>query len=165
MNEGAIWTDRNVATLRQMWAERASASEIAAALGMDVTRNAVIGKVHRLKLPKRPTPVATNAIPEPKPKPKPKPTVRAKPVYRPPPRPEIPIEPTRIKAEAWQPLPGTVPVTMDDLERGQCRWPLGTELPFLFCGCEALPDRPYCEAHTRRASGPPQPKLKAPGKW
>ena len=43
------WTDSRVATLRQMWGDGHSASQIAAALG-GVTRNAVIGKVHRLGL-------------------------------------------------------------------------------------------------------------------
>lgn len=50
----SVWDDpRNVDTLKSMWAEGAAAEEIALALGQGVTRNAVIGKVHRLKLPKR----------------------------------------------------------------------------------------------------------------
>lgn len=48
----SVWDDpRNIDTLKSMWAEGASASEIARALGHGVTRAAVIGKVHRLKLP------------------------------------------------------------------------------------------------------------------
>ncbi|TMJ76370.1 MAG: GcrA cell cycle regulator, partial [Alphaproteobacteria bacterium] len=43
------WTDERVETLKRLWAEGLSASQIAAALG-GVTRNAVIGKVHRLGL-------------------------------------------------------------------------------------------------------------------
>ena len=43
------WTDERVETLKKLWAEGLSASQIAAALG-GVTRNAVIGKVHRLGL-------------------------------------------------------------------------------------------------------------------
>lgn len=74
----------------------------------------------------------------------------------------IPIEPTPIKADAWEPLPGTVPIPLEHLERGACKWPIGTELPFLFCGQEALRDQPYCEHHTRRAGGPPAVKLRAP---
>src|SRR4028118_2052185 len=46
------WTDERVETLRRMWAEGASASQIAKELG-GVTRNAVIGKVHRLGLSNR----------------------------------------------------------------------------------------------------------------
>ena len=46
------WTDERVETLKRMWAEGASASQIAKELG-SVTRNAVIGKVHRLGLSNR----------------------------------------------------------------------------------------------------------------
>ncbi|NBU29555.1 MAG: GcrA cell cycle regulator, partial [Caulobacteraceae bacterium] len=44
------WTDERVNTLRTLWAEGLSASQIAKQLGGGVTRNAVIGKVHRLGL-------------------------------------------------------------------------------------------------------------------
>ena len=54
------WTDERVETLKRMWAEGASASQIAKELGQ-VTRNAVIGKVHRLGLSNR---VAPNGQPE-----------------------------------------------------------------------------------------------------
>ena len=43
------WTDERVEMLKKLWSEGLSASQIAAQLG-NVTRNAVIGKVHRLKL-------------------------------------------------------------------------------------------------------------------
>jgi GcrA cell cycle regulator len=46
------WTDERVELLRKLWAEGLSASQIAAQLG-GVSRNAVIGKVHRLKLSSR----------------------------------------------------------------------------------------------------------------
>lgn len=46
------WTESRVATLKRMWAEGFSASEIAEELG-DTTRNAVIGVVHRAKLQRR----------------------------------------------------------------------------------------------------------------
>ena len=48
------WTDERVETLKRMWAEGQSASQIAKELG-GVTRNAVIGKVHRLGLSNRVT--------------------------------------------------------------------------------------------------------------
>ncbi|GGH52204.1 GcrA cell cycle regulator [Frigidibacter albus] len=57
------WTDERVETLKKMWAEGQSASQIAKELG-GVTRNAVIGKVHRLGLSNR---VGGPATPEPKP--------------------------------------------------------------------------------------------------
>ncbi|MBK5924298.1 GcrA cell cycle regulator [Rhodovulum sulfidophilum] len=74
------WTDERVETLKRMWAEGQSASQIAKELG-GVTRNAVIGKVHRLGLsnragaaPARPAPAAASgAAPAAKEKPAPKP--------------------------------------------------------------------------------------------
>ena len=54
------WTDERVELLKKLWADGLSASQIAAELG-GVTRNAVIGKVHRLKLSARAKP--TNSAP------------------------------------------------------------------------------------------------------
>jgi GcrA cell cycle regulator len=53
------WTDERIATLKKMWEGGATASEIAAELG-GVSRNAVIGKAHRLGLKARPSPVKAN---------------------------------------------------------------------------------------------------------
>jgi GcrA cell cycle regulator len=50
------WTDERVEQLKQLWGQGMSASEIADTLG-DVTRNAVIGKAHRLGLSGRPSPI------------------------------------------------------------------------------------------------------------
>ena len=61
------WTDERVETLKRMWNEGQSASQIAKELG-GVTRNAVIGKVHRLGLSNR---VGGPATPEPAPPVKP----------------------------------------------------------------------------------------------
>src|SRR5687768_15531828 len=57
------WTDERVDLLRKLWAEGLSASQIAAQLG-SVTRNAVIGKVHRLKLSSRGRSTATAVKPK-----------------------------------------------------------------------------------------------------
>ncbi|MBD3730218.1 MAG: GcrA cell cycle regulator [Sphingomonadales bacterium] len=78
------WTDERIATLKKMWESGATASQIADELG-GVSRNAVIGKAHRLGLKSRPSPVKPN---EPKaakkkvaaPKPAPKKPAEAKPV-------------------------------------------------------------------------------------
>ena len=50
------WTDERVQQLKDLWAQGLSASEIADILG-DITRNAVIGKAHRLGLSGRPSPI------------------------------------------------------------------------------------------------------------
>ena len=48
------WSDDRVALLKRLWGEGKTAAEIAKELGEGVTRNAVIGKAHRLKLSSRP---------------------------------------------------------------------------------------------------------------
>ena len=53
------WTDERVTMLRDLWAKGLSASQIAVQLG-GVTRNAVIGKAHRLGLESRPSPIRNN---------------------------------------------------------------------------------------------------------
>src|SRR5688572_26939476 len=80
------WTDERIATLTKMWESGATASQIADELG-GVSRNAVIGKAHRLGLKARPSPVKAN---EPKPAPKPK-EAEAKAAPKPaPPRAKVP---------------------------------------------------------------------------
>jgi GcrA cell cycle regulator len=109
------WTDDRVEILKKMWGEGQSASQIAKELG-GVTRNAVIGKVHRLGLSNRTTtgaaaPAAAPPKPEEKPKPAAKPAAKAKEEEpkeeaveaAPPPRPNLPARAKIIPA--GQPLP------------------------------------------------------------
>ncbi|WP_170446875.1 GcrA family cell cycle regulator [Ruegeria arenilitoris] len=86
------WTDERVELLKKMWGEGQSASQIAKELG-GVTRNAVIGKVHRLGLSNRTTGAAP-AKAEPKEKPAPAPKAEAKP------KPTPKTEPARPAAAA-----------------------------------------------------------------
>ena len=72
------WTDERVETLKKMWGEGQSASQIAKELG-GVTRNAVIGKVHRLGLSNRAGSGGNAAKAAPKEKPAPKAKAPAKP--------------------------------------------------------------------------------------
>jgi GcrA cell cycle regulator len=53
------WTDERIALLKQYWEEGRSASQIAEVLGEGLSRNAVIGKAHRLGLASRPSPLKT----------------------------------------------------------------------------------------------------------
>lgn len=75
------WTDDRVETLKRMWSEGQSASAIAKELG-GVTRNAVIGKVHRLGLSNR-TEEAEAPVPEPAPEPAPAPAAEKRPEKKP----------------------------------------------------------------------------------
>ncbi|KUP94480.1 GcrA family cell cycle regulator [Tritonibacter horizontis] len=83
------WTDERVELLKKMWGEGQSASQIAKELG-GVTRNAVIGKVHRLGLSNRTT---GGAKPAAEPKEKPAPKVAAKPKAQPKTEPARPVTP------------------------------------------------------------------------
>src|SRR5687767_2748587 len=80
------WTDERIDRLKDLWSQGMTASQIADELG-GVSRNAVIGKAHRLGLKARPSPVKAN---EPKPAPKPK-EAEAKAAPKPaPPRAKVP---------------------------------------------------------------------------
>ena len=100
------WTEERTATLKRMWEGGATATEIAKELG-EVSRNAVIGKAHRLGLKSRPSPVKAAdktkpAAPKAKPAPKPK---AAKPAPAPTPAPApapAPAEKPEPKPEAAQ---------------------------------------------------------------
>ncbi|RPE66370.1 GcrA cell cycle regulator [Pacificibacter maritimus] len=110
------WTDERVELLKKMWGEGQSASQIAKELG-GVTRNAVIGKVHRLGLsnragstaPAKPAAAKAKATAKPKveaapaPKPKAKPAPKAAEPAAPAPKPSLPAR--RAIIPAGQPLP------------------------------------------------------------
>jgi GcrA cell cycle regulator len=122
------WTDERVALLKKLWGEGKTAAEIAQALG-GVTRNAVIGKAHRLKLSNRVSPIQQNK----------KPIAAA-------PRPERKIEvPVFDKNREL--------IDMLDLKPRECRWPLGDprEENFGFCGAAGVPGLPYCADHAKAA--------------
>jgi GcrA cell cycle regulator len=110
------WTDERIATLKKMWEGGSTASQIADELG-GVSRNAVIGKAHRLGLKSRPSPVKANdkkkAPAKPAPAPKPaakkaaKPAPKAAPAATAPAKPAAPAAPgpRQDGAPQSQPLP------------------------------------------------------------
>ncbi|MBX7532332.1 GcrA family cell cycle regulator [Qipengyuania sp. 1XM1-15A] len=106
------WTDERIATLKKMWEGGSTASQIADELG-GVSRNAVIGKAHRLGLKSRPSPVkaAEKKKAAPKPKPAPKPAAKKaapRPAPKPAPAPAAVAAKPAPKADAAipsQPLP------------------------------------------------------------
>jgi GcrA cell cycle regulator len=142
------WTDERVDQLKNLWTEGLSASQIARALG-GVTRNAVIGKVHRLGLAGRATPTRSD-------------------------RPRVPSAPRIPAMRTHIPEPVVVeedPVTLDDgshvsvlaINDRMCRWPIGdpSENEFHFCGHKPKSGSPYCEAHARKAYQPQQAHRRA----
>jgi len=158
------WTDERVELLKRLWSEGLSASQIAGRLG-GVTRNAVIGKVHRLGLSGRATTsrikshrprarIANAAKRQARPARFPtngNPTVRA--LYTPEAEPFTPSVEELV-------IPVNERKTIQTLTGSCCRWPIGDpqHAEFHFCGREKVPGLPYCEHHARRAFQPPQPR-------
>jgi len=151
------WTEERVALLRKLWTEGLSASQIAKQLG-GVTRNAVIGKVHRLGLAGRATPSRPAKRP-----------VRAA-------RPRS-IGPSAPRLRSVSSLPSVVipdlePLKLEDgkaasvltLNDAMCKYPIGdpTEANFAFCGRSAI-SGPYCQDHARLAYQPSQAKKRRTG--
>jgi GcrA cell cycle regulator len=151
------WTDERVETLKKLWAEGLSASQIAAQLG-GITRNAVIGKVHRLGLSGR-AKSPSSAAPRPR---KPRAHTHVLRVSRPALRGntalahayELDIEPEP------QLLDNVIPLgqrrSLLELTESTCRWPIGDpgSPEFFFCGGQAVGGLPYCPYHSRVAYQP-----------
>lgn len=172
------WTDERVEKLKELWGEGMSASQIAKALG-GVTRNAVIGKVHRLGLsnrgtgPEEPKPAAKPAKPARPAKvaeakdaapateePKPQPVVRTPPAIRDATQPRAPGLPTPEEQAARATLAEIEKMArrldLLSLTERTCKWPIGdpTEDNFHFCGLPSVAGKPYCEHHVAVAFQP-----------
>jgi GcrA cell cycle regulator len=162
IDAGATWTDERVELLKKLWADGLSASQIAGELG-NVTRNAVIGKVHRLGLSGRAKDKPASAAPQ-----RPRKTVRAPSAPAPiAPQPHInvvsapiPLQPvmeeSEVLAEDDMAVPMSERVTIMDLRESMCRWPMGdpTKPEFRFCGARSITGLPYCTHHARIAYQP-----------
>lgn len=105
------WTDERIERLKSLWTKGMTASHIADELG-GVSRNAVIGKAHRLGLQSRPSPVKPNE-PEPKPKAKAKEKPEPAPVAAKSPAAEAPPRPAAPRPER-KPAPEPAPVVDED---------------------------------------------------
>ncbi len=152
------WTDERVELLKKLWLDGLSASQIAKQLG-GVTRNAVIGKVHRLGLsgraaPSQPTRPTFKAPRAPRPAPAPQPRrVEAHASHAP-----APAQPqTPFIAEE----PGSA--TVLTLGAHMCKWPIGDPATddFSFCGRRSETDGPYCPSHARVAYQPQQARKRS----
>jgi GcrA cell cycle regulator len=151
------WTDERVESLKKLWAEGHSASRIAAELG-GITRNAVIGKVHRLGLSSRAkSPAAAAQRPR-----KARATSQMLRVSRPSLRGntalahayEIDLEPEPELSDNVIPLGQRR--SLLELTEDTCRWPIGDpgNADFFFCGGPTLTSLPYCAYHSRVAYQP-----------
>jgi GcrA cell cycle regulator len=161
------WTDEIVEQLKQHWIDGKSASQIASLLGDGLTRNAVIGKVHRLGLAGRAkTPSANAQRPR---------RATAQPAHRVAgPRIAVPVarmvrgatalaiapetlaelEPPEFESVV---VPMSLRVTIVELKESMCRWPLGDPATseFRYCG-SPTGSGPYCTHHSVMAYQPVQ---------
>src|ERR1700737_2258139 len=126
------WNDERVETLKKLWGEGFSASQIAAQLG-GVTRNAVIGKVHRLGLAGRGNTALAQAY-------------------------DIEFEPEPELSNNVIPLGQRR--SLLELTENTCRWPIGDpgNPDFFFSGGQTISSLPYCAYHARLAYQPPNPR-------
>ena len=149
------WTDERVELLKKLWADGLSASQIAGELG-GITRNAVIGKVHRLGLSGRAKSPSSSAPRARKPRSHMLRVGRASMrgntalalAYEMEPEPEI------------EQYDNIIPMgqrrTLLELTEDTCRWPIGdpASAEFFFCGGKPITGLPYCAHHSRIAYQP-----------
>ena len=152
----ATWNPERVALLRNFIGAGLTCSQIAAEIG--VTRNAVIGKIHRLGLgPGRPAVAPGRACP---------PRTR---------RPRLASQRQKLRliaadapraagsaAPEAEPVDTTQCCSLLELEQGKCRWPVSDQSSasgaanFVFCGNEAVEGFSYCAGHARLAYRTPE---------
>ena len=161
------WTDEIVEQLKQHWIDGKSASQIAGLLGNGLTRNAIIGKVHRLGLAGR-AKTPNSAVSRPR-------RLAPPPPHRNAPRLTGGASPRMMRgatalaiapqalAEVEEPefesvvVPMSLRVTILELKEAMCRWPLGdpASSEFRYCG-SPTGSGPYCAYHGGLAYQPAQ---------
>ncbi|WP_196504020.1 GcrA family cell cycle regulator [Aestuariivirga litoralis] len=177
------WTDDRVAQLKTLWAEGKSCSEIAGILGQGLTRNAVIGKVHRLNLQDRavhPPHSVRPAGEASRPKKSATPISLGGPGLSSPKKPDRAVPAGSFRAArprmAKPPIPALAPVShfselfadgfegqrgrvaISDPKNHHCRFPIDMpERPVMYCGLQKDDGSSYCAAHRRRCD-PDQPR-------
>ena len=133
------WDDNNVTKLRELWDQGLPTAQIGKLLGF--TKNAVVGKAHRIGLERRPSPIRRTAV---------------KPDRK---KARSPIIP-KLNFEIAKKEEKVIPVTQQNFQplvknlftkstkRG-CEWPEGhpDESDFKFCGKDRFEDKPYCINH------------------
>ncbi len=153
------WSLERETQLRGLWQDGVSFTEIAAR--MAVSKNSIIGKVHRMGLPSRIHSVGKYARPKPQRKEgetKPRRGVPKGELFR-----------ALLERKKTNVFDGgtelTEPEIPDDpgrfvllqLEDDQCRWASGQDEKgrHLFCGDKKVPGKPYCECHVERSTSKP----------
>lgn len=158
------WTEEAISTLRVLWAEGLSTAEIGRRMG--ISKNAVVGKAHRLNLPARPSPI--RRVPGQAPAPR-APRMTPRPAM-PRPLPMLPVQrplgqtgfgaPQPVAAQPQNlhaprqaqaaPAPRSAPLRFGN---ATCCWPIGEPgtAGFRFCTSAAIAGKPYCDEHAALA--------------
>jgi GcrA cell cycle regulator len=153
------WTDDRVELLKKLWSDGLSASQIAAELG-GISRNSVIGKVHRLGLSGR-AKSPSSAVPRQR---KPRAHGHMMRIARPGIRGNTALAPMHAYDTEIEPEPelieNIIPIgqrcSILELNESKCRWPIGdpSSADFFFCGGKTADGLPYCGYHSRVAYQP-----------
>tara|TARA_B110000971_G_scaffold213564_1_gene244551 strand:+ start:572 stop:1066 length:495 start_codon:yes stop_codon:yes gene_type:complete len=137
------WTENKISKLRELWTKGHTASQIADMLG-DTTRNAVIGKAHRLELEAR--------------APSKQPSSQVKALSK---SGKKGAQPMSKKSKFQSILldknfEAEKPVSLENLTEATCKWPIGhpDEENFYFCGRTSESEFPYCKLHVLYAFQP-----------
>lgn len=147
------WTAEAIERLKALWAEGHSTAEIGRRMG--ISKNAVVGKAHRLNLPARPSPIRRDAVPRPAPVPRaprpmpaarqvPPPMLRAAPVA---------VAPVVAAAPAAPVVRAFPAAARPRFGSRSCCWPIGEPgtSGFRFCGADPMAGKPYCTEHAALA--------------
>ena len=156
MTCGSLWTEERNAELKELWVQGLSAWQIGLVLG--ISRNAVMGKVYRMKLEKR-APTGPNGGRQRKPGygvdgtgialPHNHTLRKRKPYIRRTPNPQQFIRETGELIEQPHEVLAP-PVSLMDLESHHCRWPIDGS-PTVYCGVQRIDGVSYCLTHARIA--------------
>lgn len=148
------WNDETIAQLRDLWNEGLSTAEIGRR--MSVSKNAVVGKAHRLNLPPRPSPIRRDGVSATSRTAAPRRVIgpTLPPLSATPPVVTAVAAPPPQRAAAPQtarPAVRAVPYTPSRLST--CCWPIGEPgtRSFRFCDSDATAGKPYCSAHAALA--------------
>ena len=125
MPEAQQWTEERLEMLKSLWEEGLSISQIGEKLG--VSRNAIAGKVHRLGLKKRQSPISNKG------------TTKSK----------APEKKATQQVVMPENLPLKLALRNINWSRARCSWPIGDpkSTSFKFCGAPVVAGKPYCNAH------------------
>jgi GcrA cell cycle regulator len=138
MADTPVWTEERLNKLRKLWEKGLSISQIGEEL--NVSRNAIAGKVYRLGLPKRQSPISNKSVS--------KSPVKVAPV-------------AELQDTEMDNMPLKLALRKISWSRSKCSWPIGDpkSTAFKFCGEEVVVGKPYCNDHcfeaytTNRDSG------------